>query len=155
AHVGCKEQGNFMGGGLDLAALGRRVTGGGHYEGNAPLEANRKDGHGPLRGGEVDDDLQTFFEGQLRLHRHVEGADAGHLANVPADKGMSKGFERCREPEFVIILGQLNDAQPHAPARAVHAKGDFHVCEPLYYEYTSMALMISSRSLATCTARLA
>ena len=85
---------------------------------------------------------------------HADLAQAGDLADVAAQLRVAADFQGGAEGQLLVLVGQLHDPLAHPAAGAVDADDGFHV-KPRVQEYTSIALMISSRSLGTCTARLA
>src|SRR5262249_48408947 len=83
------------------------------------------------------------------LQRHVQPAQARQVANVAAKRRMLRMVQGGADGQLGISVGQVQQSLSHASGRAVDAD------EGLGHEYTSIALMISSRSLGTCTGRLA
>src|SRR5262249_47840925 len=138
------EQGDLVGGRLDLAPLLRRVPGRGDHERDAPLHTHRQDGHRPLRLREVNDRVESLPDRQLGADRDADGADAGEVARVAAELRVAGRLQGGAEGQVLVLAGQSHQALPHPAGGAIDADRHLH-------EYTSIALMISSRSLGTWT----
>src|SRR5262245_52957719 len=138
----------MMGRGFDLLLLLRRMAGRGHDNRNAPFQANRQDGHRSIGQGEIDQNIDLAAQGDRRSHGRADRAQARDVANILAQPWMIAAFERRADAQFFVFMSELDNAQTHPAAGAA----DGYVC---LHEYTSIALMISSRSFGTCTARLA
>src|SRR5262249_13125876 len=113
------------------------------------------DRHRAFRRGEVDDDVRAARQGQLRRDRNAQRADAGQVAGVAALVRMSGGINGRDDGQLVVLVSQHDDPLAHPPARPVDRDVCLHGWSAAGYVYTSIALMISSRSFDTCTARLA
>src|SRR5215471_16667741 len=85
---------------------------------------------------------------QTHADRHADLSDARDLANVFSLIGVARKLQSRADGQLLVFVGQLHDPLAHAAAGTVHADDSFH-------EYNSIALMISSKSFGTCTARLA